>query len=289
MLRVPAGEGPGAHRLGLQRLLRPAAAHLMGQDALHVVLQIHHVDDIDVSAGDPVVLETAVVLVALEPGDGVHPPVGQDAQALRALAVELKQHLRGLGDGDHHAGGAAGHHLAGDVQFIQRVLRVALRRPTADPHHEVPGDVGGIAAVVLRRRVLRLLVIVKDIVQLDVILSDDALAAGGTRGIGAVAADGDVSRRRHGDGGLPGAAQILKLPVTIEPAELVALAFLVQQIGRIQRTGAVFQAHFDGVFLRRRGIDGTAEEKCHNKQHRYQVLFHAASQIVFLDEIPEMC
>ena len=53
--------------LRLERLDRPVLAHFPGNDAFDIVLEIHHVDDIDVPAAHALVFKAAVVAIAGEP------------------------------------------------------------------------------------------------------------------------------------------------------------------------------------------------------------------------------
>ena len=73
--------GAGAHGLSLQGLQRPIPAHLIADDAVHIVLQ-PHVDHGEVAAGLPVVLEAAPVFIAVKPGAGLSRPghIGLDGQ-----------------------------------------------------------------------------------------------------------------------------------------------------------------------------------------------------------------
>ena len=81
-----AGKGPGAHGLGLQGLQLPVPRHFRGQNALHIVLQVHHVHHLQPAAADGV-LEPAPVAVPPEPGDGV-PALGHHGQGGLPALIE---------------------------------------------------------------------------------------------------------------------------------------------------------------------------------------------------------
>ena len=64
-------KGPGTERLSLESLFRPAAAHLVGDDALDIVLYVHDVDDRQLFPGAADVLKVTVIAVTSEPGHGL--------------------------------------------------------------------------------------------------------------------------------------------------------------------------------------------------------------------------
>ena len=104
------GIGPGTHRLGLQGRLGPILVHLVGHHALHVVLDIHHVDDRQRPILVAAVLKAAGVLVTLAPSLRV-PPYGPDPEAI-AVVAEAVEHIAALrlrhNDAVSGAGGAHG-------------------------------------------------------------------------------------------------------------------------------------------------------------------------------------
>ena len=113
MLGGAAHIGPGADGLGRQSLHRPGAAHLIGDDALDVVLPVHHVDDAELSPGDTGVFKAAPVLIKPEPG--LRRPtlaIRQDGEAPATLAVKLEEDGIGLRHRHHHAGAAGLHGAA---------------------------------------------------------------------------------------------------------------------------------------------------------------------------------
>ena len=108
------GVGAGADGLGLQGLGGPALAHLIGQHALDVVLNVHDVYDRQPLARAAYVLEAAAVGVALEPGPRVLAR-GQDAEAELLPAVKLKEYARVLRARDRDAVFARGVHALAAV------------------------------------------------------------------------------------------------------------------------------------------------------------------------------
>ena len=110
--------GPGKDRLGFQRLQGPVPAHLKADHAVDIVLQGQDVDDGDISAAAPVVLEAPPVLIVLEPCAGLphSGDIGLNGQPARLAAVVLKQNLAGARLYHAHAVGACPHHAsAGDA------------------------------------------------------------------------------------------------------------------------------------------------------------------------------
>ena len=105
------GIGPGAHCLGLQGLQGPGVVHLVGQDTLDIVLQIHNIDDGDVPAA-AAVLESAIIAIALKPGDRLDAVIQSrlDAQAVPLSSVKLKDRFSRLGDHHCHSVAAGTYH-----------------------------------------------------------------------------------------------------------------------------------------------------------------------------------
>ena len=84
-------KGPGTERLSLESLFRPAAAHLVGDDAFDVVLDVNYVYDGELVSAAADVFKVAVVAVALEPGDGrLIAGLRADGEVQILAAVELK-------------------------------------------------------------------------------------------------------------------------------------------------------------------------------------------------------
>lgn len=93
MLRLTDRVGARTDCLRLERLDRPVLAHFPGNDAFDIVLEIHHVDDIDVPAAHALVFKAAVVAVAAEPRDRLFTRLDrQDAEVFAPAAVEFKNH-----------------------------------------------------------------------------------------------------------------------------------------------------------------------------------------------------
>ncbi len=97
------GIRPGAERLGLERFQGPGAAHLIGQDALDVVFDIHNIDYREFPAGAADVFEVSIVSVSLKPGYGLaRGGLRPDSQVLYASAVKLKEDFCVGGSGNHN-------------------------------------------------------------------------------------------------------------------------------------------------------------------------------------------
>ena len=88
---MAGGVGAGAEGLGLEGLYGPAAAHLVGDDAFDVVLDVNYVYDGELVSAAADVFKVAVVAVALEPGDGrLIAGLRADGEVQILAAVELK-------------------------------------------------------------------------------------------------------------------------------------------------------------------------------------------------------
>ena len=108
MLRLTDRVGARTDRLRLERLDRPVLAHFPGNDAFDIVLEIHHVDDIDVPAAHALVFKAAVVAVAAEPRDRLFTRLDrQDAEVFAPTAVEFKEDRIRSHHDDRHARAAA--------------------------------------------------------------------------------------------------------------------------------------------------------------------------------------
>ena len=228
-VEVAGGIGAGAEGLGLERLDGPAAAHLVGQDALDVVLDIDDVDDRQLFAAAADVLKVAVILIALEPGHGLAgAALRADGEVLVPAAVELKEDgaVRRAAHGDAVLRG--GIHRAAHAVPAHRGLRLGDAREAADE--------GVILSVVIRREAAvlcggrgGLLKAVIGAGEHDVVAAEAGAAA-----------YGNVFVHRHGDLSLVGVADLVEDAARVIPAEEIAIADLVFEVGGLQ--GAVADA-----------------------------------------------
>ena len=196
-----AGVGPGAHRLGLQSRQGPLTAHLMRDHALDIVLQIHHVDDAQVPAGNPGILKSAPVAVSLEPGDGLlAPALRLYAQGQNPPVVVLKENVGG--PGYRHGDGGIGYLFGiAAVNVSGGILRLAAGIIASGAHHVLAGDPGH-PAVQIVGGVLRLLP-VRKAVHLHPPGTQIPEGSGGhVPGITAALGHINISGSSHGNGGL---------------------------------------------------------------------------------------
>ena len=113
---------------------------------------------------------------------------------------------------------------------------------------------------------------------LNVEIDPQGAAGGHVCGISSAAVHIDITGGGHGDGGLLGLAQSLKLPVLVEIAELIAGTLGIFQIGGKQRRRAVPQSHLHRVIHHGGGGNGAQSKKCHNKHRCQRQFFHGTSQ-----------
>ena len=249
---IVVGIAAGAHRLDLQGLQRPAVAHLIGDHALEIGLQIHDVHHSQIAAADAFIAEPTVIAVALEPGADLILPsdVGHHPQGQAVPAVKLEQDLVRPRPG-HVDPIAAG---PGDGPLPQAGLGVLSLLPGGvgpAPDLVFSIDPGGKAIRIVLRRPDRLLIGGAGL-HLKVIAADHRAAIVGI-GIGG-AADPGVLGLDHGDPGLFGAgpAQLHKVQIPVEVAQPVsgAVSGVVLQVGVDQCSRAIGQPHLDRICLR---------------------------------------
>ena len=279
---VDIGVAAGAHRLDLQGLQGPAAAHLIGDDPLDVGLQVHDVHHRQVAAADALIAEAAVVPVSLEPGaHGVRPgDVGHHPQGQLVPSVKLEQDLRGSGAGDVDGVGAGACHRA--AQALGGVLRLLPAGVGAGAHLVVPVDPGHKAVPVLLGVGGGLLIGAVAALHQHVVTADHVPAVVGV-GVGGAVHPG-VLGLDHGDLGLvlvrPG--QLHKVQVVVKVAHAVAraVAGVVLQVGVHQGAAAIGQAHPDHLAAAPRRQD-SGKGQDHRQQNGGKL--HKESSHSFLD------
>ena len=275
MLRGAAHIGPGADSLGRQGLYRPAAAHLIGNDALDVVLPVHYIDDTELSPGDPGVFKAAPVFIEAEPGLGdLALAVRQNGKAPAPLTVKFKEDGGGLRHRHHHAGAAGCDGAAVQASICQGQNGLALRLIAAKAQAVGIGDVGNVTSRVAFRRRSSLFEACVGFRRLRPPGSDDTLALVAL--IVAAAAKVNGPRRRDGDSSLPGLPHFYKAPAAVIVAEGIAAAHGIFQVGGEHGAAAVAQSHLHGVILQR----GSRPAANQNRQQKAQAptqFFHATS------------
>ena len=231
MLRLTDRVGARTDRLRLERLDRPVLAHFPGNDTFDIVLEIHHVDDIDVPAAHALVFKAAVVAVAAEPCDRLFTRLDrQNAEVFAPAAVEFKEdRIRSRHD-DRHARAAAADGSAAVLGC--RGPRRTQARVAASARIERAILVGSEAAAVLRRCARRVVVIVK--------------RAGNLHMIGRI--------RRHRDLfiQLRQRAQLFKAAVRVKiPQRVAAEGRIILKVRRAHRVRAVLEPHAERLPVRR--------------------------------------
>ena len=190
----------------------------MRDHALDIVLQIHHVDDAQVPAGNPGILKSAPVAVSLEPGDGLlAPALRLYAQGQNSPVVVLKENVGG--PGYRHGDGGIGYLFGiAAVNVFRGVFGLAAGIIASGAHHVLAGDPGH-PAVQIIGGVLRLLP-VPEAVHLHP--PGAQIPEGSGRhipGITAALRHINISGSSHGNGGLVRLQQRLKVPVLVKISE----------------------------------------------------------------------
>ena len=262
-VQIPHGIGPGRHCLGLQRLQRPRAAHLIGDDPLHIGLQGHHIHHREISAADALIAEAAVVFIVFEPSLDIRRTgdIGHHSQGkLLRLSIKLKQNLGGPGLGHCNAilcGPTDRDSVCVPSQTGQLCLKlshgglcllgIGKGAPphmigSVDPRHKALAELGGCGL-----RAVKIAVAVR---QLEVVAAHHSGISGG-RGFRVSAGGGqiDVGAFEHADLLFRRTANLNKAAVFLEIAEAMAapLSVRIVQVGRGQRPCSIVQPHPDDL------------------------------------------
>ena len=230
MLRLTDRVGARTDRLRLERLDRPVLAHFPGNDTFDIVLEIHHVDDIDVPAAHALVFKAAVVAVAAEPCDRLFTRLDQqNAEVFAPAAVEFKEdRIRSRHD-DRHARAAAADGSAAVLGCCGP--RRTQARVAASARIERAILVGSEAAAVLRRCARRVAVIVKRAGKLHMI--------------------GRIRRHRDLFIQLRQRAQLFKAAVRVKiPQRVAAEGRIILKVRRAHRVRAVLEPHTERLTVR---------------------------------------
>ena len=262
------GEGIAARRhcLGLQRLDRPAVAHLVGHHPLHVILQPQDIHHRQLATADTLEAEAAVIQAVLAPG-GALLPVDRawlNAQAGAAAQVVILEQ-----DGIR----AGGHHIhpkpRGSPQFhinpLGRQGGLSRHRPVpggiiADPGVIHTADAGHKPTRICGRRPLGLGEGAVGPWQLQMVLShrDGGHGRRMIAGVAIVAAIVYIHGLCHGDGGLAGGPQLHEAVGGVVIPEAVAAPLLIQKVEPFYGPGTVVEADPDYTLTGAGGGGGSA-------------------------------
>ena len=255
MLRLTDRVGARTDRLRLERLDRPVLAHFPGNDAFDIVLEIHHVDDIDVPAAHALVLKAAVVAVAAEPRDRLFTRLDrQNAEVFAPTAVEFKEDRIRSCHNDRHTRAAAADCRAA-VLGCRGPCR-AQARVAASARIERAILVGSEAAAVLRRCARRVVVIVKRAGKLHVI--------------------GRVRHHRDLFIQLRQCAQLFKAAVRVKiPQRVAAEGRIILKVRRAHRVRAVLEPHAERLTVRCLRERAQRKAQQTGKQERSAPFFHS--------------